>query len=112
MLDDIYPKVTAGLPKPSIISEPRIFSLPKDTERYVIEGCGAILVPIEDGDQISIINEEGGQPCEVIAACPKGIIDPSIRRNARWTSAGIENAINIIKPIFARVAHGFRCPRH
>jgi aminomethyltransferase len=78
LLDDIYPKVTAGPPKPSIISEPRIFSLPKDTERYVIEGCGAILVPIEDGDQISIINEEGGQPCEVIAACPKGIIDPSI----------------------------------
>lgn len=78
MLDDIYPKVTAGPPKPSVISEPRIFSLPKDTERYVIEGCGAILVPIEAGDQISIFNAEGGQPCEVIAACPKGIIDPSI----------------------------------
>ena len=77
MLDN-YPRVQPGPPKPSSILKPNIFSLPAGTERYVVEGQGAVLIPIETGDQITIINEEGGQRCEIVASDPKGIMDAGI----------------------------------
>lgn len=78
MLDDIYARVQPGPPRPSRIIEPRVFSLPPGTERYVVEGAGAILIRIEAGDRFTITNNEGGQPCEVVAADEKGQIDPAI----------------------------------
>lgn len=78
MLDDLYPKVTPGPPKPSQIIEPRVFSMPPGTERYVVEGCGAILLRVEEGDNLEVINAEGGQPCEVVACDTKGAGDLSI----------------------------------
>ncbi len=77
MLDD-YPLVRPGPPKPSVIIEPKVFSLPPGTERYVVEGAGAILVPVFAGDKISIKNDEGGQPCELIAVGKDGRITPEI----------------------------------
>ncbi|MGB0799910.1 MAG: aminomethyltransferase, partial [Planktomarina sp.] len=78
VLDNIYPDVVKGPPRPSVISQPNVFSMPPGTERYVVEGCGAILIPVETGDKITIINDEGGQPCEVIAVDPKGKMAPDI----------------------------------
>ncbi|MEL6691333.1 MAG: DUF1989 domain-containing protein, partial [Pseudomonadota bacterium] len=78
MLDDLYPKVTPGPPKPSQIIEPRVFSMPPGTERYVVEGCGAILLRVEEGDKLEVINAEGGQPCEVVACDTKGAGDLSV----------------------------------
>ncbi|SEK28967.1 aminomethyltransferase [Roseovarius azorensis] len=78
MLDDPYPRVISGPPRPSRIIEPRIFSLPPGTENYVVRGAGAILVPVQAGDQLSIRNDEGGQPCEVVAADARGRIDAGI----------------------------------
>ena len=78
MLDNPYPKVQTGPPKPSKIIMPRQFSLPQGTERYVVQGAGAILVPIYTGDHITIINDEGGQVCELIAADAKGKTDTGI----------------------------------
>lgn len=78
MLDSIYAKVQPGPPRPSSIIEPRVFSMPPGVERYVVEGNGAILIRIEAGDRFTIINDEGGQACEVIAADEKGNIDPAI----------------------------------
>lgn len=78
MLDDPYPKVQPSPPKPSKIIMPQQFSLPQGTERYVVEGAGSILVPVYAGDQITIINDEGGQICEVIAADAKGKTDTGI----------------------------------
>ncbi|MFX0542907.1 DUF1989 domain-containing protein [Roseovarius sp. S4756] len=78
MLDDIYARVQPGPPRPSKIIEPRVFSMPPGTERYVVEGSGAILIRIEAGDRFTITNDEGGQPCEVVAADEKGVIDPGI----------------------------------
>ena len=78
MLDDLYAKVQPGPPKPSKIIMPQQFSLPQGTERYVVEGAGAILVPVYAGDQITVINDEGGQVCEVVAADSKGVIDLGI----------------------------------
>lgn len=54
MLDDGYTVVRPGPPKPNVIHEPQAFSLPRGTERYVIEGCGTILVKVEAGDTLRI----------------------------------------------------------
>ena len=44
MLDDIYPQVQPGPPKPSEIFVPSVFSMPPGSERYVVPGCGACLI--------------------------------------------------------------------
>ena len=62
MLDD-YAIVQQGPPRPSRIIQPQVFSMPPGTERYVVEGRGAALIPLESGDQLTIINDEGGQCC-------------------------------------------------
>lgn len=72
MLDD-YPTVLSGPPRPSKIIQPQIFSMPPGTERYVVAGSGAALIPIYAGDRVEITNDEGGQLCEVVAADAKGI---------------------------------------
>ncbi|MDG2341075.1 MAG: DUF1989 domain-containing protein [Paracoccaceae bacterium] len=78
MLDDLYPQVVPGGPRPSSIIEPGIFSLPKGTERYVVEGCGAAIIRVEAGDKIKVINTEGGQPCEIVAVGKDGKTDASL----------------------------------
>lgn len=78
MLDTGYPNVVPGPPRPSGIFEPRVFSMPPGTERYVVEGAGAILVRLEPGDTLEIENTEGGQPCEIVCARPDGVFDPGL----------------------------------
>lgn len=78
MNDMSFPEVVKGPPKPSGLYQPSVFSLPKGTERYVVEGCGAILIRVETRDRVTVINDEGGQPCEIVAAEDKGRIDPGI----------------------------------
>ncbi|WP_238368789.1 trimethylamine-oxide aldolase Tdm [Mesobacterium pallidum] len=78
MLDQKYPAVVSGPPKPSAILQPQVFSLPPGTERYVVEGAGAILVRVEPGDRIEIANTEGGQRCEIVCADTSGRFDPGI----------------------------------
>ena len=78
MLDDKYPSVKAGPPRPSGLIQPRVFSMPPGTERYVVEGSGAILIRLEAGDRLEVQNTEGGQPCEIVCADPKGASDPGI----------------------------------
>lgn len=78
MLDQIYANVRPGPPKPSKMYLPSQFTLPAGTERYVIEGMGAALIPVTAGDQITIINTEGAQVCEIVAAGKAGKIDPAI----------------------------------
>ena len=52
MLDDPYPKVQPGPPRPSQAYRPLQFSMPQGTERYVVEGNSAVLIPVEANDQI------------------------------------------------------------
>lgn len=77
MLDE-YPKVRSGPPKPSSVIQPNAFSMPPGTERYVVQGLGAALITLEVGDQITIINDEGGQHCEIVVSDAKGRIDAGI----------------------------------
>ena len=78
MFDEIYAKVQPGPPRPSKVILPSQMTLSPGTERYGVEGAGAILIPVEAGDLITIINDEGGQVCEVIAAGKGGKIDAGI----------------------------------
>ncbi len=73
-----YPEVLAGPPKPSSILQPNIFSMPAGVERFVVEGSGAILIPVYLGDNFTISNDEGGQVCEILSADKKGHIDTMI----------------------------------
>jgi len=73
-----YPDVIPGPPQPSSILQPRLFSLPPGTERYVVEGSGAILVRLEAGDRLEIENMEGGQPCEIVCADSAGSFDTGL----------------------------------
>ena len=77
MRDDFL-NVRPGPPKPSAIYEPRVFSLPAGTERYPVEGGGAVLLPLSVGDSITIANDEGGQRCEMLVCDKKGRIDADL----------------------------------
>ncbi|MEM9579224.1 MAG: aminomethyltransferase, partial [Pseudomonadota bacterium] len=77
MLDD-HLQVRPGPPKASVIVEPRVFSLPRGTERYVVEGAGAILVQMHAGDHFTITNDEGAQRCELVPAASDGKISPEL----------------------------------
>ncbi len=90
MLDDL-PNVPPGPPKPSVIIEPKVFAMPPGMERYVIEGCSAVLIAINAGDTFTIGNDEGGQLCEVLAADKKGAVDAGvIGAKGQGAAAGLQ----------------------
>ena len=78
MLEGTYPVVRAGPPVPSNIIQPGVFSMPPGTERYVVQGAGAVLIPMQQGDRFTVVNDEGGQVCEIVAADTKGNIDAAV----------------------------------
>ncbi|MGA1210240.1 MAG: aminomethyltransferase, partial [Gemmobacter sp.] len=78
MLDHPYASVTPGPPRPSRILTPRSLSRHHGHERHVVAGGGAALVQIAPGDRLTIINDEGGQPAEIVAADRTGRIDAAI----------------------------------
>ena len=63
-------------PRPSIIMRPG--ALPPGEERYTVPGGGAIAVAIHAGDQVRVVDVEGMQRCELVAADEAGAIDPGI----------------------------------
>jgi len=82
MLDQPYAAVIAGPPRPSRILTPQGFSRHLGQERHVIAGGGATLVQVMTGDRLSLINDEGGQPAELIAATKAGRTDAAILGHA------------------------------
>jgi aminomethyltransferase len=44
--------------------QPGLPLLPRGTERYILPGGGALALPVEAGDEISVIDREGLQRCE------------------------------------------------
>lgn len=95
MLDATYPNVIAGPPQASRIIEPQVFSLPQGTERYVVLGSGAVLIPIEQGDFLTLRNDEGGQLCEVVAVDETNKIDASvIGEKSNSNANGLKQLLN------------------
>ncbi|MCX7303870.1 MAG: aminomethyltransferase, partial [Hyphomicrobiales bacterium] len=71
-----YPDVISGPPRPSAII--RRVGLAAGVERYVVPGGGALLVEVDAGDRIGVLNAEGGQACELVALDRNGRSDPGI----------------------------------
>ena len=87
MLDHPYPSVSAGPPRPSRILTPRNLVRHHGQERHVVAGGGAALVRIAAGDRLTVVNDEGGQPAEIVAAALDGRIDAAILGEAANAAA-------------------------
>lgn len=95
----VFAPVRSGPPRPSQSLLPAAFLQPEGTERYVVAGAGAVLIPIYAGDTIQVVNDEGGQPCEIIAADGKGQIDPQIiGAEGRGTARGLQALVTGADP--------------
>jgi aminomethyltransferase len=88
MLNTLYPTVISGPPLASRILTPRDLQRHHGRERQTIAGGGAWLLQLGQGDQITLINDEGGQPVELIAAATNGRIDAAILGYASNSNAG------------------------
>ncbi|NYJ13849.1 aminomethyltransferase [Rhizobium leguminosarum] len=77
---ELHPTMT-GLrpPAPSLVHYPGMPALPEGTERYRAKGGGSVVVRVEPGDRVSVIDSEGGQVCEISFLDEKG----------RFLSAGL-----------------------
>jgi len=82
MLDALYPSVPPGPPRPSRILTPTGFSRQSGRERHVVPGGGALVLTIGQGDRISVTNDEGGQPCELVMADASGRSAPELLGHA------------------------------
>ncbi|MBX3570450.1 MAG: aminomethyltransferase family protein [Rhizobiaceae bacterium] len=67
MLKLRYPEVRRGPPRPSAIIRPGGLSPQAGMERYTVPGAGALLIEVEAGDGVTVVDAEGGQPCELVA---------------------------------------------
>ena len=68
MLDTLYPSVIPGPPRPSRILTPRDLERHHGRERHVIPGGGALMLRLGVGDRLTLVNDEGGQMAELVAA--------------------------------------------
>jgi aminomethyltransferase len=102
-----YPTLIPGPPVPSSISQPGVFSMSPGTERYVVPGAGAMVFDVMPGDSFSITNDEGGQPCELIAADAKGAMDAGVLdEKANSDAAGLKALLSGSAPSLQKVRLG------
>ncbi len=87
MLDHAYPTVIPGPPRPSRILTPQNVLRHHGHERHVIPGGGAAVLQLMQGDRLTLINDEGGQPAEIVAAAQDGRIDAAILGQAANSQA-------------------------
>ncbi len=103
----IHPSVVPGAPRASRILEPSSLTAGRGVERYLVEGGGAILVPVHAGDRLRIVNDEGGQPCEIVAAGTDGRIDAGLLGQAgNSDAAGLKALLTSGEPGLARLRTG------
>jgi aminomethyltransferase len=67
-----------GPPRPSVVSQPGLRALAAGEERYTVPGGGVIAVAIGAGDLVRLVDVEGMQACELVAADVAGRLDPGI----------------------------------
>ena len=94
MLDDLYPTVRSGPPRPSRILTPTAYARGSGRERYVVPGGGALVVTVVQGDRITLTNDEGGQRCELVAADAAGRTVPELLgRTANASPEGLKSML-------------------
>ncbi len=77
---------SSGPPKASKILWPGMPVLPDNVERYLVEGGGSAVVPIEAGDRVRVVDMEGGQACELVASRADGSFDTAAVLGAKTDS--------------------------
>lgn len=75
---DSYPTVHPGPPRPSQILTPEPFGARAGLEKFEVPGGGAWLIALGAGDRVTVVNLEGGQRVELVAADDQGRVDPGI----------------------------------
>jgi aminomethyltransferase len=95
MLDLPKSHAPAIAPRTSVILRPGIATLPPGIERYRIRGQGSIVVPVEVGDEITLVDVEGGQACEICH------VDASGRFDARAIGTKATNRAEGMKSVLA-----------
>ncbi len=78
MLDSPYPSVRPGPPRPGGPRVPSDILRHHGRERHAVAGCGALMLQIGPGDRLVVVNDEGDQPCEIVATHPDGQIDAGL----------------------------------
>lgn len=83
-------------PSPRVL-EPGLRRLPPGTERYVVRGGGATVVPLRAGDRLEVLDPEGRQRAELVAFDGRGGADVGIlgmraSGEARALAAMVESA--------------------
>jgi aminomethyltransferase len=78
MLDTPYPSVISGPPRPSRILTPRDLERHHGRERHSIPGAGALMLRLGTGDKLTVVNDEGGQIAELVAATATGRVDAAL----------------------------------
>ncbi|MBA84492.1 MAG: aminomethyltransferase [Rhodobacteraceae bacterium] len=74
-----------GAPTASFARRPQAFRLSPTQERHTVQGGGAALLELKQGDRITITNLEGGQRCEMLAAHTDGRVDAGV---LGWSADG------------------------
>ena len=87
-LGTTYPSILSGPPKASRILLPRDMQQHHGKERHVVPGGGALLLQMGLGDRFTLINDEGGQKTEVVAARLNGQIDAALIGQTANSDAG------------------------
>jgi aminomethyltransferase len=107
MPDGFYPDVIPGPPRPSRILTPQGFSRHHGQERHVVPGGGAVLLRLAAGDRLVLVNDEGGQPVELVAAARDGRIDAGLLgQAANATAEGLKAMLASGEPGLLRLRRG------
>jgi aminomethyltransferase len=106
-MDFAYPAVRPGPPRPSRILTPQGYSRHHGQERQTIPGGGAALLQLMPGDRVTVINDEGGQPVELVATAKDGRIDAAILGQSPNSQAeGLKALLASTDPSLARLRLG------
>uniref|UniRef100_UPI002639D454 DUF1989 domain-containing protein n=1 Tax=uncultured Rhizobium sp. TaxID=155567 RepID=UPI002639D454 len=96
-------------PRPSLVLQPGLRSLPPGTERYRIRGGGSVVVRVAAGDTLTLTDVEGCQPCEVSFVDPKGQFDAGALGTAFTDQAeGLKAILTSNEPSAARTLAALR----
>ena len=77
------------------VVSPGLPLLPHGVERHPVPGGGSRAVPIDKGDEISVMDREGLQPCEIVFFAPDGASDAAmIGAKGQGEATGLQRALS------------------
>jgi aminomethyltransferase len=98
-----------GPPRPSRIRRAAAFGRSPATERHTVPGRGALVVELATGDLLDIVDDEGGQVCELVLAQADGRVDAGLVGRVADTDAdGLRALLSSGEPSLTRLVAGLR----